>query len=147
MDILLSLLLAAVVSPLHGPAAARSETMKACPPAHANSAVRVRSFLSSPLLPEVRARYDLGTASPQDIILLMSDRDIETCRALWKALDENGTVLAPGDHVSFYRSGSTFFVPITRQRQPRRPTVVQLDGSSSLDAYDADYQLIGRFGA
>lgn len=146
MDILLSFLLAVVVSPLHGPAT-RPETMKACPPAHANSAVRVLNFLSSPLLPEVRARYDLGTASPQDISLLMSDRDIETCRALWKALNENGTALAPGDHVSFYRSGSTFFVPITRQRQPRRPTVVQLDGSSSLDAYDAGYQLIARFGA
>ena len=116
-----------------------------CPSEHANSEQRVRNLLSSPLLPELRARYALGTASAENIQLLTSARDRDTCRALWRALEESGTNLSPGDYVSFYRSGSTFFVPITRHR-PGPPGVVQLDGSSSLDVYDASFQLVGRFG-
>lgn len=117
-----------------------------CPAGNANSETRVRNLLSSPLLPEIRARFDLGTASAENIQLLTSTRDRETCRALWAALAESGTSLSPADQVSFYRSGDTFFVPITRSR-PSAPGVVQLDGYSSLDVYDAEFQLVGRFGA
>jgi hypothetical protein len=118
-----------------------------CPSEHANSETRVRNLLSSPLLPEMRARYALGSASAENVQLLTSAHDRDTCRALWAALAESGTSLAPGDQVSFYRSGDTFFVPITRSRRPGAAGAVQLDGSSSLDVYDAGFRLIGRFGA
>lgn len=117
-----------------------------CPAAHRNSDLSIRIFLSSPLLPEMRARFDLGTASADDIHLLRTAHDEETCNALWRVMEENGTELSPGDHVSFYRSGDRFFVPIRRHRLTA-PGVIQLDGRSSLDIYSSEYQLIGRFAA
>lgn len=118
-----------------------------CPPAHAQSAERVRNLLSSPLLPEMQKRYDLGTASVSDVRLLTNARDRDTCRALWEALRLTETAIGPEDRVSFYRSGDTFFVPISRTRRPGRPGVVSLDGYSSLDVYDSSFRLVGRFGA
>jgi hypothetical protein len=103
-------------------------------------------FLSSPLLPEMRARFNLGTASIEDITLLKMPESGPVCAALWQAIRGNGTELSPGDHVSFYRSGDKFFVPIRRSR-PTRPGTIQIDGRSSLDVYDSEYRLIGRFAA
>lgn len=120
---------------------------ESCPPAHGRSAERVQNLLSSPLLPEMRARYNLGTASASDVQLLTDPRDRDTCRLLWEAMHAAQTGLEAGDRISFYRSGDTFFVPITRSRRPARPGVVQLDGYSSLDVYDSTFTLVGRFGA
>lgn len=120
---------------------------ESCPPAHDRAADRVLTLLSSPLLPELKARYNLGTASPFNIQLLTNQADRDTCRALWGAVRATETDLRAGDRVSFYRSGDTYFVPITRSRRPARPGVVQLDGYSSLDVYDAAFRLTGRFGA
>ncbi len=62
-------------------------------------------------------------------------------------METSGTKLEPGDAVSFYRSGDTYFVPVSRHRRPAEPGLVQLDGFSSLDVYDSAYALVGRFGA
>jgi hypothetical protein len=118
-----------------------------CPTPHGRAAERVRMLLSSPLAPEMRARYNLGTASASDVRLLTDQHDRVTCEALWNALEATGTNLSPGDRVSFYRSGDTFFVPVSRSRRPAQPGAVQLDGYSSLDVYDSTYRLVGRFGA
>jgi hypothetical protein len=118
-----------------------------CPPAHAQSETRVRNLLSSPLLPEMAARFNIGTASASDVRLLTNRGDLETCRALWNALASSGTELSAEDRVTFYRSGDTFFVPISRSRRPGTPAAIHLDGYSSLDVYDAEFRLVGRFGA
>jgi hypothetical protein len=123
-----------------------SYTAKPCPPPHRNGDLSVRLFLSSPLLPEMRARFNLGTASIDDVQLLKMPEAGLACAALWRAVEENGTELSPGDHVSFYRSGDRFFVPIRRPR-PTRPGTIQIDGRSSLDVYDSEYRLVGRFAA
>lgn len=120
-----------------------------CLPAHRGSESMVRTFLTNPLLPEVRARFDMGTAAAEDVQLLTTARDRDSCDALWAALRENGTDLTSGDQVAFYRSGDRFFVPISRVHRgsPSPPGTVHLDGPSSLDVYDAQYRLIGRFAA
>lgn len=118
-----------------------------CPAAYEHSGARVHNLLSSPLLPQLRAQFNFGTASPSDVQLLTNQRDRDTCRALWEALHASGTDLSGGDRVTFYRSGDTFFVPISRSRRPGRPGAVQLDGFSSLDVYDSAFRLVGRFGA
>jgi limonene-1,2-epoxide hydrolase len=120
---------------------------ESCPPAHGQSETRVRNLLSSPLLPEMAARFNIGTASASDVRLLTNRGDLETCRALWNALASSGTELSAEDRVTFYRSGDTFFVPISRSRRPGTPGAIQLDGYSSLDVYDAEFRLVGRFGA
>ncbi|HEX6041307.1 hypothetical protein [Longimicrobium sp.] len=120
---------------------------ESCPPAHEQSAERVRTLLSSPLLLQMRERYNLGTASAPDVRLLTNERDRDTCRALWEALRSTTTELGPEDRVTFYRSGDTFFVPILRSRRPGPPGGVGLDGYSSLDVYDSSLRLVGRFGA
>jgi hypothetical protein len=118
-----------------------------CPSAQPLDATRVRNLLTTPLLPELRARFDLGTATADRIEPLTNERDLETCRALWQAVRASGTNLSPGDVVSFFRSGDRFFVPIRRE-PPRAPgVVIRLDGYSSLDVYDAEFRLVGRFGA
>lgn len=120
---------------------------ESCPPAHDQSAERVRTLLSSPLLPQMRTRFNLGTASALDVHLLTNPRDGAACRALWEALESAGTHLGAGDRVSFYRSGDTYFVPISRSRRPGKPGAIQLDGYSSLEVYDPALRLVGRFGA
>ena len=115
-----------------------------CPREHPRSAARVRIFLTNPLLPELRSRFDLGAARAEDVRLLGEADDRETCAALWNALEETADALAPGDQVTFYRSGDRFLVPITRYR-PAQPGVVRLDGPSALHVYDAEFRLIGRF--
>jgi hypothetical protein len=117
-----------------------------CPPAYERSEMRVHGLLSSPLAPEMRRRFDLGTSSADDVHLLANSRDRETCVTLWQAVRASGTVLSPGDRVAFYRSGDTFFVPISRKRAGR-PGAIQLDGNSSLDVYNSRFQLVGRFTA
>jgi hypothetical protein len=118
-----------------------------CPAPQADSGTRIRNLLTTPLLPELRARFDFGTASADDIQLLSNERDSETCRALWQAVRTGGTTLSPGDHLSFYRSGDRFFVPIHREGPPAPGVVIRLDGASSVDVYDAEYRLVGRFQA
>jgi hypothetical protein len=118
-----------------------------CPAPQANAAGRIRTLLTTPFLAELKARFDLGTAAADDIQPLTNATDRETCRALWDAVRTGGTDLEPGDRVSFYRSGDRFFVPITRERPAAPNAVIRLDGYSSLDVYDAEYRLVGRFGA
>jgi len=119
----------------------------ACPAAHEGAETIVRSFLSNARLPVVRERYNLGTASSEDVQLLTTSRDRGTCDALWAAIRGNRTDLSPSDQVSFLRSGNMLFVSIDRSRRNARPGVTLLDGNSSLDVYDADYQLIVRVAA
>jgi hypothetical protein len=151
MSILLFLVLALSAGPGANVAEQQGASVVAgegCPPAHRQSAMRVRNLLTSPFVAEMRARYNLGTASASDVQLLTVQRDAETCRALWDAVHSTGTSLTAEDHVSFYRSGDTYFVPISRTRRPSRtPGVVQLDGYSSVDVYDSQFRLVGRFGA
>jgi hypothetical protein len=149
MRMLLYVSLALAVAPITV-SAGRADAvvgLEHCPPSHPNSASRVQNLLGSPLLPQMRTRYDLGTASASDIRLLTDEHDRETCRALWTAVHAAETSLSAGDRISFYRSGDTFFVPISRSRRPSARGTVQLDGYSSLDVYDSGYRLIGRFGA
>lgn len=120
---------------------------RGCPPEHENAAMRVRTLLTSSLLPEMRRRFNLGTALAEDTRLLANESDRTVCRSLWDAIEASGASLSPGDRVSFYRSGNTYFVPVTRHRRPARPGALQLDGYSSLDVYDAAFRLVGRFGA
>lgn len=117
-----------------------------CPAAYERSELRIHGLLSSPLAPEMRRRFDLGTSSADDVNLLTNSRDRETCLALWQAVRASGTVLSPGDRVAFYRSGDTFFVPISRKRTGR-PGAIQFDGNSSLDVYNSRFQLVARFSA
>jgi hypothetical protein len=149
MRILLYVSFALSVAPMTASAgrAHAGVDLEHCPPSHANSASRVQNLLGSPLLPQMRTRYNLGTASVSDIQLLTNEHDRDTCRALWNAVHSTGTKLTAGDRISFYRSGDTFFVPISRNRRPSARGAVQLDGYSSLDVYDSEYRLIGRFGA
>lgn len=147
MSMLLFLVLALAGEPVTGAPNEQEARGESCPPAHQQSAARVRNLLSSPLLPEMRKRFSLGTASVSDVQLLTSQRDRNTCRALWDGLQANGTNLAAGDRVTFYRSGDTYFVPISRSRRPARPGVLRFDGYSSLDVYDSAFRLVGRFGA
>lgn len=86
-----------------------------CPAAYERAEIRIHGLLSSPLAPEMRRRFNLGTASADDVQLLTNSRDRETCLALWQAVSASGTVLSPGDRVAFYRSGDSFFVPISRK--------------------------------
>lgn len=118
-----------------------------CPAVHPDAEARIRNLLTTPLLPQLRARYDLGTASADDIQPLTSEADLATCQALWNALEAADTDLAASDQVSFFRSGNRFFVPIVRGRPLPAGVVIRLDGYSSLDVYDAGYRLIARFGA
>lgn len=126
---------------------ARPAVRHDCPAAQPDAEGRVRTLLTSPLLPELRARFDLGTAAADSIRLLTDEWDAGTCRALWDALRATDTDLAPGDRVSFYRSGDRFFVPVVRERAPAPGAVIRLDGPSSLDVYDSGFRLIGRFSA
>ncbi len=118
-----------------------------CPSVHAEAKPRILNLLNTPFLPELRARFDLGTAHPGDIEPLTDDRDAATCRALWQAVRTSGTRLSSGDGVSFYRSGNRFFVPIKRDHPSAPGVVIRLDGNSSVDVYDAAYRLVGRFAA
>lgn len=150
MTFLLTLLLALAHQEAGSPVGRPIEhpmIQRGCPPEHRNAAMRVRNLLTSPLLPELKNRYDLGTASADDTHLLTNRNDREVCQALWEAIEASGTDLSAGDHVTFYRSGDTFFVPIKRHRRPGRPGTIQLDGFSSLDVYSSEYRLVGRFGA
>lgn len=119
---------------------------RACPPEHRNARLRIQNLLGSPLFPEIRARFGLGTASAEDVRLLSNPDDRETCVRLWEAMEANGTGLAPSDAATFFQSGNRYLVPISR-RPPLPPGVVRLDGGSSLYVYDADFRLIGRFRA
>lgn len=119
-----------------------SVQVRACPPATEYSEGRVRIVLFSSLIDEMRARFDLGSASGDDIQLLENDRDRATCNALWRALDDDGIRLHPGDAVTFYRSGNRYFAPVSR-RLPDQG--VRLDGGSFLAIYDDQFRLIGRF--
>ena len=118
-----------------------------CPAVHADAEPRIRTLLTTPFLPELRARFDLGSATAEHIEPLVNDRDIATCRGLWQAVRTSGTNLSPGDSVSFYRSGDRFFVPIKREPPHAPGVVIRLDGNSSVDVYDAEYRLVGRFAA
>lgn len=127
--------------------AGASNRLGNCPAAHPDAEGRIRSLLSNPLLPELRARFDFGTASADEIEPLTDERDLDTCRALWNALEATDTSLTAGDQVSFFRSGDRFFVPIQREGTAAPGATIRLDGYSSLDVYDAGYRLVGRFGA
>jgi len=116
----------------------------ACPPEHRNARLRIGNLLGSPLWPEIRARFDFGTASVEDVRLLSNPDDREMCVRLFEAMEADGTVLAPGDKVTFFKSGNRYLIPIARHRPPG---VIRLDGPSSLDVYDADFRIIGRFAA
>ena len=116
-----------------------------CPPVHGRSEGRVQMVLSSPFLPEMRERFNLGTSSVESIRLLTDEQDRAVCRDLWRAVIRNGTRLPDDAELTFYKSGDTFFVPITRDKPP--PGVVRLDGTSTLDIYDAELHLVGRFRA
>jgi hypothetical protein len=118
-----------------------------CPPLYERSEVRVYSFLSNPLLPQVleRNKLDLGTASSGQIQLLTDQDDRRACEALWKAIVANGTDLRPIDQLAFYRSGDRYLVPINRGLRDLKPGVLRLDGGSSLDMYDLGFNLIARF--
>jgi hypothetical protein len=118
-----------------------------CPVAHAEAKPRILNLLNTPFLSELRARFDLGTADAGDVEPLTNDRDTATCRALWQAVRTSGTRLSSGDSVSFYRSGNRFFVPIKRDLPSAPGVVIRLDGNSSVDVYDAEYRLVGRFAA
>ncbi len=118
-----------------------------CPAAHPDAEPRVRTLLTGPFLPQLRAQFDLGSATAAHIEPLTDDRDAATCRALWQAVRTSGTNLSTADHVSFYRSGDRYFVPIRRERPHAPGVVIRLDGPSSVDVYDAEFQLVGRFAA
>lgn len=118
-----------------------------CPAVHADAEGRIRTLLTGPFLPELRARFDLGSATAEHIEPLTTESDLATCRALWQAVRTSGTNLSPGDRVSFYRSGNRLFVPIEREPPPAPGVVIRLDGNSSVDVYDAEYRLVGRFAA
>jgi hypothetical protein len=118
----------------------------ACPPEHRNARLRVGNLLGSPLLPEIRARFDLGTASADDVRLLRNPGDRETCALLWEALERDGVTLAPAEAATFFRSGDVFLVPVSRRSQAPAGAV-RLDGRSALFVYDAEFRLVGRFGA
>jgi len=106
----------------------------------------VRNLLTTPFISELRARFDLGSATADHIEPLADERYAETCRRLWEAVRTSGTKLASGDRLSFYRSGDRFFVPINREPPPAEGVVLRLDGYSSVDVYDAGFRLVGRFG-
>lgn len=116
-----------------------------CPTPEPDAQARIHRLLTTPLIAELRARYDLGTAAAEDVRLLTNERDALTCEALRNAVDRNGSNLAEGDRVTFFRSGDRFFVPVTRERAPGPPGTIHLDGYSSLDVYDSEFRLIGRF--
>jgi hypothetical protein len=107
----------------------------------------MRMFLSNPLLPEVRAQFDLGTAALDDIRLLTMQQDQGACETLWEVIRSNGTDLAANDEIAFYRSGDRYFVPIYRRGRDPRPNIIRFDGNNSLDVYDSEFRLIGRFKA
>jgi len=113
-----------------------------CPPEHRDARLRIGNLLGSPLWPRIQARFDFGTASVEDVRLLSNPDDRETCVRLWEAMEADGTLLAPADKVTFFMSGNRYLVPIARH-QPAG--VIRLDGRSSLDVYDADFRIIGRF--
>jgi hypothetical protein len=148
MKTLTVLLLAGATFGVASPASGESfqEASRGCPPDHGFAAWRIGNILNSPLLPDLRARFDLGTASAEDVRLLTNREDRETCVRLWEALEASGTKLNPADEVSFYQSGNVYFVPVTLRPQ-LPPGVVRLDGGSALHVYDADFRLIGRFSA
>ncbi len=66
MTILLALLLALAGQPATaagsdgGPWLNREPVQRGCPPDHRNSGSRVRMLLTSPLIVEMRSRFDLG---------------------------------------------------------------------------------------
>ena len=140
-----AILLLAVVIPSAGNAP-RSQTPRPptpCPSPPHDTAIPVRIFLNSPLLPEARARFDLGTATPDDIRLLSEPMDHGTCETLWSLIDPAD--IEPGDRVEFYRSGDTYFVPVLKSRRPSTPGIVQLDGYSFMLIFTPDFRLVGRF--
>jgi hypothetical protein len=50
--------------------------------------------------------------------------------------------------VAFYQSGDRYLVPIKRvHRRPLPAGATRLGGDSTLDIYDSEYRLIGRFRA
>ena len=146
MTPVLHLLLASIS--LAGPRAAhtapRAITPTPCPAANPEGAVRVQRLLQSPHIPELRRRFDLGTASADDVTPLTAAPDHAACDALWSAVAATDEPLRPGDSIGFYRSGDTYFVPIRRYRAPQ-PGVTYLDGRSALHVYDANFELIGKF--
>lgn len=148
MSIMLPLLLAFVAAtPPAAPEREGFAFVGECPSAQPLAATRIRNLLTTPLIAELRARFDLGTASADRVEALTNERDAQTCRALWQAVRASGTKLSAADSVSFYRSGNRFFVPILREPPSAPGVVIRLDGSSSVDVYDTEYRLVGRFGA
>ena len=129
-----------------GPNDVGTRAQPACPADHELARQRIGNLLGSPLLPEMRARFDLGTASVDDVRMLSEPGDRDACVRLWEAMEANGTGLGPSDTATFFQSGNRYFVPVSRHSQ-LPPGVVRLDGPSSLDVYDNDFRLIGRFRA
>ena len=138
-------LLISITTPALTARAAFASEPEACPAPHRFAELRVMNLLGSSPWPDW---VDMGKASAADVQLLTNARDRELCDTLWAAMRENGTDLRPGDQVTFYRSGDRYLVPIKRlPRRPLPPGTTQLGGDSTLDIYDSEYRLIGRFRA
>ncbi|MBB4636421.1 hypothetical protein [Longimicrobium terrae] len=114
-----------------------------CPAPETDAEARIRRLLTTPLIADLRARYDFGTATADTVLLLTDECDRRTCDSLRTAIVESGANLTEKDRISFYRSGNRFLVPVSRHREVTG--TVHFDGHSSVDIYDADFRLVGRF--
>lgn len=143
----LSLAFSAVFTTLPPAAAsndAGTQSQPACPADHQLAKPRIQNLLGSPRFPEIRTRFDFGTASLQDLRLLTNPGDHETCGRLWEAMATDGITPPPTDSVTFFKSGNRYMVPVT-STPPLG--VIRLDGPSGVNVYDASFRLIGRFRA
>lgn len=141
-----SLVTAILALALHPDPLAASRDQSACPAPEVRAERRVKNLLSLPRFPEATARFGLGTVSAAEMRPLTSEKDLATCRALWSAVQSQPRPLSAGDQVSFYRSGDTFFVPIT-PRRPAKPGTVRIGEYSMIEVYDREYRFVARFGA
>jgi hypothetical protein len=117
---------------------------EACPPPLPRAEARVQHLLRIPGIRDLPERFDLGTAAPEDLRVLTSTRDRDTCLALRQALRAAGTNLREGDAVSFFRSGNRYFAPITPG--PGEPGVIRIGERGGIEVYDLQFRLMARFG-
>jgi hypothetical protein len=137
----LLILLVLALSPASPPVA--RDTLRSCPAPQERADSRIRAVLNGPFIAEIRARFDLGTASPDSIQLLTNVGDRQRCSAMWEVIDRERIPISPGDLMSFHRSGDRLFV-VYRERPPP-PGTIRIDGRSFVMVVDDRLRVIGRF--
>lgn len=142
------LFVAALVTAISGPNAARSADHPDCPPETAASRRIAEHYAASPAFASTRANAGVPSALPADVRLLSGTADAETCKSIrrWASSHRNDNSSHPVRYSpTFYQVGELYYVVFTREpehRTPRPGRVVVRLGWSSLYILDSEFKLV-----